>query len=336
MPSNEERRAAALKKLEQQNEQRAAAARKRKVLGISAGAAVVVVLVAAGCYLWLPQGPRGPLRFAAENRYKTLHTQCDYADQKDQVAALQQNIAQGKEQTAKLPAAQKTEADRQIKRLEDAVPKLQAQAAFVKGLKKPSGKDVPNTGDVSGELTTNFGALPFTLDRSWAPCNVESFASLISQKYFDGTQCFRETAADAAAGANVSVLQCGDRSNTALGGASWTAPDETPTQLKAAPNAQAQMGSAPTVIYPAGTIAMAKSSAPNSASSQFFLVYADTQLPASYSTIGKLSDSGLKTLKSITDKGIDPSPYDAPPAAGAKVSDGVPKETVTVSGAKLS
>ncbi|GAA4404475.1 peptidylprolyl isomerase [Tsukamurella soli] len=335
MPSNEERRAAAREKLARQNEQRAAEARKRKVIGISAGAVVVVVLVAAGCYLWLPQGPRGPLRVAAEHRFASTHTNCTFADQPNQVQQVAKAITQGTAQLAKLPADQKPAMELQIKQLTDAQPALQKMADFNKTVAKPNGTDVPNTGTVDGSFDTTAGTVDFTLDRSWAPCNVATVTQLINGKYYDGTQCFRETAADPKAGSKLSVLQCGDRSNSGLGGPSWTSPDEIPTQLKAAPNAQASMAG-PTVIYPAGTIAIANTGQPNSGASQFFMVYADTELPASYATVGTVSPAGLKVLQAIAAKGIKPSPYKPAPAKGAAVTDGVPGETVTITKATLS
>ena len=68
MPSNEERRQAARDKLAKQNERREADARKRKIKAGAIAGVVVVALVAAGCYVWLPQGPRAPLRLGAEDR----------------------------------------------------------------------------------------------------------------------------------------------------------------------------------------------------------------------------------------------------------------------------
>ena len=52
-----------------------------------------------------------------------------------------------------------------------------------------------------------------------------------------------------------------------------------------------------------GTIAMAKSQQPNSAGSQFFLVYEDSNLPPEYSVVGNIGEEGLKTLDKIADEG---------------------------------
>ena len=68
------------------------------------------------------------------------------------------------------------------------------------------------------------------------------------------------------------MLQCGDPTGTGTGGPGYTIGDEPPTGLAPDPSGSA-------VIYPRGTVAMAKTSAPNSGGSQFFLVYADSTLP---------------------------------------------------------
>jgi peptidyl-prolyl cis-trans isomerase B (cyclophilin B) len=53
--------------------------------------------------------------------------------------------------------------------------------------------------------------------------------------------------------------------------------------------------------YPAGTLAMANSG-PGTNGSQFFLVYADTQLGPDYTIFGRIT-SGLDLLKKIADVG---------------------------------
>ena len=57
-------------------------------------------------------------------------------------------------------------------------------------------------------------------------------------------------------------------------------------------------------VYPRGTVAMAKSQNPNSAGSQFFLVYEDSMLPPDYTVMGTISEAGLKVLDKITDAGV--------------------------------
>lgn len=130
------------------------------------------------------------------------------------------------------------------------------------------------------------------------PCTVASFASLAAQNYFDATECHRVTTA------GIFVLQCGDPTATGKGGPGYTIPDEVD-------------GSE---TYPAGTVAMANTGAPDSGGSQFFLVYEDSQLSPNYTVFGSIDDAGLTVLREIGARGV---------AGGG--TDGQPAETVTIS-----
>jgi peptidyl-prolyl cis-trans isomerase B (cyclophilin B) len=69
---------------------------------------------------------------------------------------------------------------------------------------------------------------------------------------------------------------------------------------------------------------MAKTAYPDSAGSQFFLVYADSALPPEYAVLGKVDESGMAALDAIADAGArsdDPSSPD----------NQVPRDTVTIS-----
>src|SRR5699024_12708078 len=73
---------------------------------------------------------------------------------------------------------------------------------------------------------------------------------------------------------------------------------------------------------------MAKSQAPDSAGSQFFLVYEDSQLPPEYSVMGTIDEAGLEVLDEIADAGVksdDPSDPD----------NQVPAEEVVIETAEL-
>lgn len=369
MPSNEERRQAAREKLAKQNERREADARKRKLKAIGAGVAVVAVAAVVAAYIWVPAGPRGPLRVAAEDKFKSLHVTCDFGDrdpaadarksidaQKKQIATMRTQIADAQKRLPTMPADQKASFEQQINaaieqtdsseksigEAEKQLPTLDKLTERNKTVTKPEGKDIPNTGTMKGTITTNAGPIGFELDRSKAPCNVETFIALMQAKYFDGTTCHRETASEAAdKKSGLYVLQCGDPSATGLGGPSWTSPDEAPKFLKAAGADSNPMQTAQNVIYPAGTIAVANANQPanpqtgqagtsNTGSSQFFLVYKDTTLPANYSVIGKTDDAGLTVLQQIAKKGIVPKAGDPAPKPGTPVTDGKPKEPVNI------
>jgi peptidyl-prolyl cis-trans isomerase B (cyclophilin B) len=117
------------------------------------------------------------------------------------------------------------------------------------------------------------------------------------------------------------VLQCGDPTGTGTGGPGYTIADEPPTDL-----APAATGGG-TVIYPRGTVAMAKTAAPNSGGSQFFLVYADSTLPPQYTVFGTIDEAGLATVDTVAGAGSDES-------NGA--GDGKPNTPVTIQSATVS
>ena len=122
-------------------------------------------------------------------------------------------------------------------------------------------------------------------------------------KYFDDTPCHRLTTA------GISVLQCGDPTGTGRGGPGYTFADEN---LEGA-------------SYPRGTVAMANGG-PDTNGSQFFLVYADTQLPPSYTPFGTIT-KGLDVLEQVAEAGSDDS---------SGTGDGKPKLTVQITTAKVT
>jgi peptidyl-prolyl cis-trans isomerase B (cyclophilin B) len=180
----------------------------------------------------------------------------------------------------------------------------------------------PNTGTVTIVLRTTTGAIPLTLNRAQAPCTVQSFEFLTEKRFYDSTPCHRLTAYD-----TLKVLQCGDPTGTSSGGPGYTIPDEDPTNLAPA-GGSAVPGSPAPVVYPAGTIAMANTGAPNSGGSQFFLVYGDSQLPPTYAVFGVTSAEGLTVLNQVAAAGITPGTD--PATGGPSTQDGQPKQPVTI------
>ena len=179
----------------------------------------------------------------------------------------------------------------------------------------PAVTDAPTSGTVAVNLQTSSGPIPLTLDRAQAPCTVESFLSLVGAGYYNGTPCHRLTA-----GEGLKVLQCGDPTGTGTGGPGYTIKDEPPTGLAPDPTGQA-------VIYPRGTVAMAKTAAPDSGGSQFFLVYADSTLPPEYTVFGTMGEEGLAAVDKIAKGGTD----DANGPGDGKPRTAVTIETATVS-----
>ncbi|MBI2243189.1 MAG: peptidylprolyl isomerase [Nocardioides sp.] len=147
----------------------------------------------------------------------------------------------------------------------------------------PPSEDAPASGTVALTMATSVGDLGLELDAAAAPCTVNSFVSLAEQGYFDGTSCHRLTTQ------GIHVLQCGDPTGTGTGGPGYTIEDEVD-------------GSE---TYPAGTLAMARTQAPDSGGSQFFIVYGETPLPPDYTVFGTVDDAGLKAVEKVADAGTD-------------------------------
>jgi peptidyl-prolyl cis-trans isomerase B (cyclophilin B) len=136
-------------------------------------------------------------------------------------------------------------------------------------------------------LETNCGAIVMDLDGKVAPQTVASFLFLSQKHYFDDSPCHRLTTA----AQGLYVLQCGDPTGTGTGGPGYG------YGIENAP----KDGS-----YPTGTVAMARTSDPNSNGSQFFIVYQDTTLPTDgggYSIFGNVV-KGLPIVQAVAAQGL--------------------------------
>lgn len=134
-------------------------------------------------------------------------------------------------------------------------------------------------------LETSCGAITFTMDAAKAPHTVNSFAFLADKHFYDGTFCHRETATP-----SLTVLQCGDPKGDGTGGPGYTIEEENLAGAK----------------YSRGVVAMAKTQAPHSTGSQFFLIDKDSELPPQYTVVGRITQ-GLDVLDKITAIGQDDS-----------------------------
>jgi peptidyl-prolyl cis-trans isomerase B (cyclophilin B) len=156
------------------------------------------------------------------------------------------------------------------------------------------------SGTVAATVETSIGDLGFELDAERSPCTVNSFVSLAQQGYYDDTTCHRLTTKDA----GIRVLQCGDPTASGMGGPGYTIEDEVMNDT----------------TYPPGSLAMAKTAAPDSGGSQFFIVYGETPLPPDYTVFGTIDDAGLKAVKEAAAEGTTTGAPDGEPKVAVDIS----------------
>jgi len=187
-----------------------------------------------------------------------------------------------------------------------------AAAGKVKSLswKKEPAVTIDKSADYAMKIATTCGDIDIALKAAAAPHTVNSFDFLAGKGFFDHTKCHRLTTN------GIYVLQCGDPTAAGSGGPGYTIPDENlkDKSLKGG-------------VYPAGTVAMANTGQKHTGGSQFFLVYQDSQLPASYTPFGTISASGMKVLKKIAAAGESTGQGDGAPNATVVIN----KMTVTKS-----
>jgi peptidyl-prolyl cis-trans isomerase B (cyclophilin B) len=111
------------------------------------------------------------------------------------------------------------------------------------------------------------------------------------------------------------MLQCGDPTATAKSKLSCS----SSTLGSGGPGYQFADENLTGATYPAGTVAMANGGA-NTNGSQFFLVFKNTTLPASYPPFGKIT-SGLDILQNVAKAGT---------SCTIQAGGGVPKEKVII------
>jgi peptidyl-prolyl cis-trans isomerase B (cyclophilin B) len=149
---------------------------------------------------------------------------------------------------------------------------------------------IPTSGTISYVLAMTNGKVTITLDRTKAPCTVNSFVSLADQGYFDDTKCHR------LADSGIFVLQCGDPTGTGNGGPGYEFANETDG----------------TESYTEGVVAMANGG-PGTNGSQFFLVWADsTSLDETpnFTIFGSMNKESRDVVASMAGEGQDGSNTD--------------------------
>ena len=159
-------------------------------------------------------------------------------------------------------------------------------------------------------INTNLGKIDISLLNSKATCTVNSFAHLAATNFFNNTQCWRMSNSG-----GLYLLQCGDPTATAKSKLSCS----SSTLGSGGPGYQFADENLTGATYPAGTVAMANGGA-NTNGSQFFLVFKNTTLPASYTPFGKIT-SGLDILQNVAKAGT---------SCTIQAGGGVPKEKVII------
>ncbi|MFC9768717.1 peptidylprolyl isomerase [Rhodococcus jostii] len=154
------------------------------------------------------------------------------------------------------------------------------------------------TGTVVVDLATSGGPVGVVLDREKAPCTVNSFIALAGQGFFDDTPCHRLVTSGA-----LRALQCGDPSGTGTGGPGYRFATEYP-ETDYPPKVS---GLGEIVRYPRGTVVMAHTGRPASNGSQFFLVYADSMLPPTYTVFGRMTEDAVAVVEKVAASGDDGS-----------------------------
>lgn len=160
-------------------------------------------------------------------------------------------------------------------------------------------------------INTNLGKIGISLLNSKATCTVNSFAHLAETNFFNNTQCWRVSNSS-----GLYLLQCGDPNATAKSKLSCS----SSTLGSGGPGYQFADENLTGATYPAGTVAMANGGA-NTNGSQFFLVFKNTTLPASYTPFGKIT-SGLDILQNVAKAGT---------SCTIQAGGGVPKEKIIIS-----
>jgi len=164
-------------------------------------------------------------------------------------------------------------------------------------------------------VNTNRGPIVIKLANSKATCTVNSFVHLAETGFWGNTQCHRVSDRS-----GLYMLQCGDPTAKASEALSCS----SATLGTGGPGYEFNDENLTGATYPAGTVAMANSGA-NTNGSQFFLVFANTSLPASYTPFGTIT-TGLDILQNVAKAGT---------SCTMSAGGGVPKEKVIINSVSI-
>ena len=154
-------------------------------------------------------------------------------------------------------------------------------------------KPESNTTDTKGKhhakiKVKDYGTIEVELDGDTAPITVANFIKLVNEKFYDGLTFHRIMSGF--------MIQGGDPLGNGTGGSDETIKGEFSSN-----------GVENNISHKRGVISMARSSDPDSASSQFFIMHQDsTYLDGEYAAFGKVT-KGMKVVDKICE---DATPTD--------------------------
>ena len=139
----------------------------------------------------------------------------------------------------------------------------------------------------------DYGTITVELDADTAPITVTNFVNLANDGFYDGLTFMRVI--------DGFMIQGGDPEKNCTGGSTISIKGEF-----------SENGVENNISHVRGTISMARSNNPDSASSQFFIVHGDSEfLDGSYAAFGTVTD-GMDVVDAIVEKTAD----DADPISG--------------------
>ena len=155
--------------------------------------------------------------------------------------------------------------------------------------KEPESKTTDTKGKHHAKIKVkDYGTIEVELDGDTAPITVANFIKLVNEKFYDGLTFHRIMSGF--------MIQGGDPLGNGTGGSDETIKGEFSSN-----------GVENNISHKRGVISMARSSDPDSASSQFFIMHQDsTDLDGEYAAFGKVT-KGMKVVDKICE---DATPTD--------------------------
>jgi peptidyl-prolyl cis-trans isomerase B (cyclophilin B) len=150
----------------------------------------------------------------------------------------------------------------------------------------PTNEELAKYAKAKATITTKYGTIVVKFFPDLAPMHVKNFITLAEAGFYNGTPFHRVIPGF--------MIQGGDPNGTGTGGPGYTIPAEFTTKKK----------------HTAGILSMARTSDPNSAGSQFFIMVAtSTHLDGQYSIFGEVvegMDAVNKIVSTPRDRGDKP------------------------------